>query len=235
MTKFRFRHFDLDDGGCGLRTGSDSVLLGARFCRRHGSARSIADIGSGSGVLALLCADGCPAARIDAVEIEPTAAAAARANCAASPWADRLNVLCADFTSLTPDSSYDAIISNPPYFSGGLTAPDPLRAAARHQNTLTYGALIDYARRYLAPDGVLAFISPSEAEAAIVWEGVRAGMFLRDLCRVRTSARRTPSRLLWELSPTDGPFTESTIEMRGADGEYTPGYLDIVKPFYHHI
>ncbi len=235
MAKFQFRNFELDDGGCGLRVGSDSVLLAARFCHRHTQARHIADIGCGSGVLALLCADGCPDACIEAVEIDAAAAAVAASNFGVSPWADRLSILTADFASLEPHLPFDAIISNPPYFDSGLRANDPIRAEARHQRSLTFGALLDYGRRHLVPDGVLAFITPSEAENLVVWEGVRAGLCLRDLCRVRTTTKKDPTRILWEFSPSDGQYSESTLDMRNPDGRYTEQYLGLVTPFYHHI
>ena len=235
MATFQFRNFTLDDCGCGLRVGSDSVLLAARFCRRHGGSRHIADIGSGSGVIALICADGCPDAAISAVELDITAAAAAKANFEASPWADRLSILNADFESLVPRQPFDAIICNPPYFADGLEAPDPVRASARHQRSLTFGTLLEYGRRNLAPGGVLTFITPSEAEKQVVWEGVRTGMHLRDLCRVRTSPRKAPTRLLWEFSPTDGPYAESVLDMRCADGRYSAQYVALVEAFYHHL
>ena len=83
MGRFEFKRFAIDDRGCGMKIGTDSVLLGA-WADLSG-ARSILDLGCGSGVLALMAAQRAPEARITGVEIDADACLCARANADASP------------------------------------------------------------------------------------------------------------------------------------------------------
>ena len=143
MGHFDFREFSIDDGGCGMKLGTDSVLLGAWFFREHTQARSVLDIGAGSGILSLMAAQLCPAAGITGVEIDSAAASAAGANFQASPWASRLEVVNADINTFGSTGAYQLIVSNPPYYSNGAVSTDDSRAGARHQNSLTFGNLLE--------------------------------------------------------------------------------------------
>lgn len=234
MSKFQFKNFDVDDCGCGMKICSDSVLLAAWTCRGHNPCGTVADVGTGSGVIALLLASRWPKATIVGSENQPPAARAARFNFAASPWAGRMEVFDGDFADYTPPGPLAAVVSNPPYFPEGIQSPDADRARARHQGSLTYSSLMDYAMAHLGPEGFLATVSPVENEPAILEASVFRGLHLRRQCRVRTTASRPPRLVLWEWvkSPCDCTVSELTIRR---DGKYTTEYLDLVSEFYHHL
>ncbi|MDE5631473.1 MAG: methyltransferase, partial [Muribaculaceae bacterium] len=137
MVVFNFRQFDVDDSGCGMKICSDSVLLLELFLPQHTQAHTVLDIGAGSGLLSLMAAQYMSQAEITGIEIDEAAAAAARHNFAASQWARRLKIENTDFSLFTPSSAVDIIISNPPFFTAGLIAPDSRRATARHEAYLT--------------------------------------------------------------------------------------------------
>lgn len=232
MGVFRFKDFSVDDSGCGMKICSDSVLLAAWFLAPYISAKSIADIGSGSGVLALLAARICPQATVDALEIDPGAAGAAAVNFAASPYAERLNTIEGDFRNWIPEHPYSLIISNPPYFTNGERSADRARSAARHQEGLSYESLIARASGLLEDGGHLGMVSPADFENEIIFRAEMAGMKLRRLLRVRTSPSKAPTRLLWDFSTTDGKTSTGELALRQTDGSYTPSYRELVEKYY---
>lgn len=238
MAVFHFKHFDIDDCGCGMKICSDSVLLAAWLLPGSKAGR-VLDVGAGSGVISLLAADILPSAHIAALEIDPVAAQTARHNFSNSPWNRRLELVECNFMDYSPPGQPDIIISNPPYFSNGAVSDDICRAKARHQSELTYGTLIDYAATYLAKDGILGFVSPCDgmrnAEDAIICHAEMSGLKLRRLCRVATSPRRSPTRLLWQFSRSDGSLDVSRLDMRYTDGSYTDEYRQLVEHLYKKI
>lgn len=233
MGVFHFKHFDIDDHGCGMKICSDSVLLAAWFLPPYRDALTVADIGTGSGVLALLAADIMPKAQIVAIEKNNAAASAARRNFKDSPWSDRLCVVNEDFLDYTIDGgeeSFDIVICNPPYFANGAHAADPARAQARHQESLTYSTVMTFNR--LKYGGHLGLVSPAEYEHDIIYEAELLRLKLRRICRVVTSPGKAPSRLLWDFSTADGPLSDTTLELRGYNNKYTDAYRRLVEPFY---
>lgn len=231
MGVFRFKQFNVDDSGCGMKICSDSVLLGAWFLPCFPSAMSVLDIGSGSGLLALMAAQLCPNAQVTGVEIDPKAAAAARVNFADSPFASRLNLIEGDFNNCNPPAPNDLVISNPPYFTTGERSADTARSTARHQATLSYNAIFDKAR-LLTPEGHIGLVSPAEFEQDIIFHAEMAGLKLRRLLRVCTATAKPATRLLWDFSLTDGPLIEETLKLRNSAGELTEGYRRLVDAFY---
>lgn len=231
MGVFRFKQFDVDDSGCGMKICSDSVLLGAWFLPEYSSAASVLDIGAGSGLLALMAAQVCTGAHVTGIEIDPKAAAAARANFATSPFASRLSLTEGDFGSCNFPTSYDLIISNPPYFTTGERSADSSRRTARHQASLSYEAIFNKTN-LIKPLGHIGLVSPGEFEHDIIFHAEMAGLKLRRLLRICTSTSARPTRLLWDFSPTDGSMVENTLKLRNSSGELTETYRRLVEAFY---
>ncbi|MBO4943044.1 MAG: methyltransferase [Muribaculaceae bacterium] len=232
MSLFHFRQFDIDDHGCGMKLCSDSVLLAAWFFPHFREARRVADIGAGSGILSLLAACIIPHARITAIEIDRKASLACEANFAASPWADRLESVNCDFNGFVAGNPapFDVVISNPPYFAVGERSADKSRATARHQSSLAYTDIL--AHSMLSSDGHLGLVSPADIEQEIIYNAELNRLKVRRLCRVRTSPSKSPIRLLWDISPTDGPLSDTTLSLRDSDGSYSGAYRELVEPFY---
>lgn len=214
-----------------MKICSDSVLLAAWFLPPYSDRLSVADVGAGSGVLALLAADIMPQARITGVELDSSAAAAASANFASSQWNSRLSIVNADFLAYAAEGhAFDIVISNPPYFTSGLRSADSARADARHQSGLTYTSLLR--NNMLTPDGHLGMVSPAEFEQEIIYQAELAGLKLRRICRVVTAHGKAPTRLLWDFALTDGHISDQTFCLRNPDGTYSAEYRRLVSPFY---
>lgn len=239
MATFQFKQFSVDDHGCGMKIGTDSVLLAAWLMKKiePDSMHSVIDVGAGSGVLSLLLASGLPDAHITALEIEPDAVSAARANFEASPWPMRLEVVSGDFADYHPERPVDLIISNPPYFNHkcSLVSPTTERAAARHADSLSYESLLRVAKTWLSPDGILAFVSPADLADGIVFKATLVGMHEYIRCFVSMREPKPASRILWLFKPCRCSHWFETLAIRSADSTFTKPYLEIVKPYYLYL
>lgn len=166
---FRFKQFAVSHSRSSIKVGVDGVLTGALArIYRIGSdlhVGSVLDAGCGCGVIALMIAQRVPEARIEAIDIDPESVEEARENFANSPWSDRLSATVNDFNRI--HKRYDLVISNPPFFRSGVTDPDSVRLAARHQGTFSPFALLRRCPELLNPDGVMTFVCPAEFEDEI--------------------------------------------------------------------
>lgn len=161
-----------------MKVGTDGVLLGA-WARVEPQDERILDIGTGTGLIALMLAQRS-AARITAVEIDPGSASQARENADASPWGERIEVVCSSVQAFDPGRRFGLIVSNPPFYVDSLTCPDRGRSRARHAETLPFAELRDAVLRLLAPDGRFCLILPPQEAARFI--GVAAGRLFVSRC-----------------------------------------------------
>jgi tRNA1Val (adenine37-N6)-methyltransferase len=226
--EFRFKQFTVRQDRTALKVGTDGVLFGAWV--DHGGARRILDIGTGTGLLALIAAQRNTTAHIDAVEIDTEAAAQAAENAAASPWADRVRVHHMDARRMHVSEPYDLIVCNPPYYSGYSASPDGRVRSAKHSSELTFQDLIAVVERLLDPVGRLAVIIPVAREKELVAEAARIGLSTQRRCVVKYVAHRPAKRVLLELGRSGGPLREEelTIENTGPF-DYTPAYRMLIN------
>lgn len=208
MGAFRFKQFSVNADGAAMKVGTDAVLLGAAtsIC---GCERAVLDVGTGSGIIALMIAQrlgtaGISDYRITGIEIDAEASAQAADNFTASPWKDKLGVLntsLSDYLS-SSDDQYDLIVSNPPYFEASLLPPDERRSLARHttDSAFSFIDLLEFAGRKLTDEGKLALIIPAQEEPRLLRYAVSFGLQASRLLRVRTTPRKSPTRLIAEFA-----------------------------------
>lgn len=233
---FRFKKFTVWHDKCAMKVGTDGVLLGGWVCVT-GAAR-ILDIGTGTGLVALMLAQRNPEARIDAIDIDRNACLQAQANVAASPFAGRIRVFPVSLADYRPEErpSYDLIVSNPPYFTDALKCPDPQRRIARHTDTLPLDELLQTAREWLHPAGRLSIVWPAEGRAQLEKAAQEAGLQFIRLTEVHAVEGAPPKRLLAELGvqPAVAPvFGCLAIEREGH--RYTEEFTALVKDFYLYV
>lgn len=220
---FRFKQFAVSHQASAMKVGTDGVTVGAWApC-----AGRVLDVGCGCGLIGLMAAQR-GAAEVTMIEIDPAAAAEAAANAAASPWADRLTVLCADFLSYAPSSPFDSIISNPPFFATGLTAPDPRRAAARHESALTPRAFMHRCASMLTPQGTLSLILPPDRLPDWTLAARLSGLAPTDLRALITRPDADPRRILALYSRANADLNPSAIPLLIGSQEYQR----LTSPFY---
>ncbi|MFN6177883.1 MAG: tRNA1(Val) (adenine(37)-N6)-methyltransferase [Flavobacteriales bacterium] len=225
---FRFKQFTIQQDRCALKVGTDGVLFGAWV--DHQGAKRILDIGTGTGVLALIAAQRNATATVDAVEIDDDSAAQAAENAADSPWAARVRVHRMDVRRMSTSEPFDLIICNPPYYAGYSASPDSRIGLAKHSDELLFPELIEAVDRLLAGDGRFAVIIPLNREKEFVRESARIGLAPVRRCEVRYVTHRPPKRVLLELdrSGTAVQDEELTIEATGPF-DYTPEYRALIS------
>ena len=228
---FRFKQFEIDDSLSAMKIGTDGVLLGA--WADVADAHSILDIGTGTGLVAIMCAQHNAMARVHGIDIVEDAVTEARGNMARTAWSERLSAKHADVRMYNPDMRYDHIVSNPPFFLTTLHSPDAVRAMARHADTLTYDDLVSAAERLLNPDGRLSVVLPTDCAQQfrrVAFERV----WLTRIMDVVTREGEAPKRTMMEFRLSDAPLMPhaANLTIQAADGSYTEDYRRLTEQFY---
>ena len=226
---FRFKRFLVNQEDCAMKVGTDGVLLGAWADIRPGC--SVLDIGTGTGVIALMAAQR-GAGHVTAVEIDADAAAQAARNAAQSVWADRIEVLPVDVARYVPDSKFDRILSNPPYFRDSLRSPDMGRNTARHNDALSYETLTGCAASLLTPGGQLCVVLPYDSVGEFVRCALLKELYLVRRTDVVTAPGRSPKRSLLAFSNTESQLAANVLAIRDESGNESADYINLVKDFY---
>lgn len=226
---FQFKKFTVAQDRCGMKVGTDGVLLGAWA---RGGAR-ILDIGTGTGLVALMMAQRFGEAKVDAVEIDQDAAEQAKENVASSPFTDRIEVIGKALQDFQPTDSYDCIVTNPPFFCNSLLAPDSSRSMARHTVTLSFADILSFAATHLTDDGEISAIIPADYMEAFSQEAFTRGMFLTRQYMIKTVERKPAKRCLVAFSKSrPKAFDRADVVLTGNDGKRSGWYASLTQDFY---
>ena len=241
-TGFQFQQFYVRHDKCAMKVGTDGVLLGALAT----GGQHILDIGTGTGLCALMLAQRFTDACITAIDIDHDACQQATENVANSPFTERIKVL---HTSLreyasTCDGHYDSIISNPPFFEESLNCPDKARNDARHTSSLPFSELISCSKQMLTDDGTLTLILPTTALSRIESECAYNNMFIVRKIFICTTEKKAPKRIVLYIRRHRAPVESETqtLMVKGSRNsmvnvqcsivQRTPWYEDLTKDFY---
>lgn len=215
-----------------MKVGTDGVLLGA-WAGVRPSDRRMLDIGTGTGLIALMLAQRAQDASVTGVDIDDVAQA--RENADASPWAGRVFFERCPVQEFRAPEPFDLIVSNPPFFVDSLTCPDEGRTAARHAVHLPFDELRDAVLRLMAPAGRFAVVLPT-AEAERFLAVCTGRLALTRRTDVRTTPRHPAKRALLEFSRAGAAdASPETSELTVGTGEhecYTPEYRALTRDFY---
>lgn len=229
---FRFQQFSVDDSACAMKIGTDGVLIGAWAFDGVTRLGRVLDVGSGSGLVALMVAQRFPEAVVEGVDIDSDAVNQARENFARSPWSSRLTARQCDFLEFTPGGQFDAIVSNPPFFVTGETAPDARRALARHEGGLTVETLIRRASLLLSQGGRLALIAPAERLDELIYTGAINRLDASRVMMVRPTDKAQPYRVMVEMvKGLSSTYTVDEMTIR-SHGSYTQSMRQLTDKFY---
>ena len=233
---FQFQQFRIEQSRCAMKVSTDACLLGA-VADLTGATRLL-DIGTGTGLLALMAAQRHPTVAVEAIEIDEAAAAQAAANAAASPWAERLRIHALPLAAYaaTRPAAFSHIICNPPFFRQMLRSPDAARSTARHAaaGSLSLASLAAFAAEFLEPHGLLTVLLPPPEMQA--FEAVAAVAGLRPATRL-VVRHRPGSRPLRHItgfgrSTTAAQETEITIRAAANEQEYSADFRAQLAGFY---
>ncbi|USD65738.1 methyltransferase [Vibrio sp. SCSIO 43136] len=226
---FQFKQFAIGAGCSGMPVSTDGVMLGA--WAKATNANTLLDIGTGTGLLALMIAQRNTHAQITALDIEPNAISDASDNFKRSPWSERLNAVHSDVLAWQSDTLFDHIICNPPYFTSGETATNQSRAMARHTFTLDHQALLSRCSALLKPQGRASFVLPKVEGDQFIKLANRQHLFVTRYCQVRTTERKECTRLLFELAKQEHICQKSELVIH-QDGRYSDSFIELTRDFY---
>lgn len=219
-----------------MKVGTDGVLLAA-WVDVHG-ASSILDIGTGSGVMALILAQRASKAEVHGVEIDPVAARQAAENMAASPWPDRLRTFAISIQDFARQcqQQYDLIVSNPPFFSGGTFSDNNDRMAVRHTIKLPHGDLLSAVRKLLAPTGRFAVILPHLEGLRFKELANSYHLFCTRMTEVHSLPDKPIERLLLQFEPHVRPLqTDRLIIHTDSSLKFSEEYVRLTRDFYLNL
>lgn len=217
-----------------MKVGTDGVLLGAWARVEH--SRRILDMGTGTGLVALMAAQRSQA-DIVAIDLDADAVAQAAENVAASPWESRIQVVQADARQVESGKTFhfqlfDAILCNPPFFENSLKSPDVARTMARHTDTLSFDELARSAARLLSPEGELSVVIPYDRAHDMTVSAACCGLFATRQTVIVSVEGGKPKRMLMAFNREGAAHTIETLCIHDAQRRYTPEYVRLVEDFY---
>lgn len=227
---FEFKRFKVWHDKCAMPVGTDGVLLGA-WCDVS-TEGLVLDIGTGSGLIALMLAQRSAGVRIDAVDIDPASLGQAEENFAHSEFASRLSVISGDFLEFPFKRKYHLIVSNPPFFTEDTHAPDRRRGRARSEFSLPLDGMLEKCRRLLEDDGKLSLVMPHGRSAEVIGLAAMHGLYLSRRCDVQSSGRKPPFRSLLQFTTTIGTATTEQLLIHEANGDYSQQFRLLTQDFY---
>lgn len=219
-----------------MKVGTDAVLLGA-WCPLDTYPDTILDIGTGTGIIALMLAQRCNAMTIDGVEIDENAYEQTVENFENSAWGDRLYCYNSSFQEFATEiadeeETYDFIVSNPPFYTDEFETENESRNKARFTSSLSFEELITGVVKILAEKGVFSTIIPFKEKDCFLQLAKEKNLFLNSICTVQGTATSEIKRCLLSFSFHQTEIKEDNLIIETNRHQYTEAYINLTKDFY---
>ena len=227
---FKFKQFKIAQDKCAMKVGTDGILLGAWTKAKN--PQKILDIGTGTGLIAMMMAQRFKNATIKAIEIELNASQQANENFQNNPWSNRLSVENITLQKFQHPFLFDLIVSNPPYFENNLKTSTKQRTLARHTDALSFETLIECSSKLLNKNGTLSIILPSQNKSKLEKLANNYQLHLNRLCWVKGTKKSTIKRAMMQLSFQEKSIEENMLVIEKKRHVYTKAYTNLCKDFY---
>ncbi|MFI0491718.1 tRNA1(Val) (adenine(37)-N6)-methyltransferase [Flavobacterium sp.] len=234
MSKFQFKQFSLEQDRCAMKIGTDGVLLGA-WTPIQNNPNSVLDIGTGTGIIALMLAQRTSATQIDALEIDEDAYEQATDNFENSSWNDRLYCFHAGLDEFVeePEDEYDLIVSNPPFYTDDFKSATEQRDLARFADAMPFEDLIEAADLLLSENGIFSVIIPFKEEEKFLALAKEYELYPLKITRVKGTPTTEIKRSLLAFSRNENAdFLVDELIIETARHIYTSEYIELTKDFY---
>ena len=230
---FQFKQFTIAQDRCAMKIGTDGVLLGA-WTPIINNPYAILDIGTGTGVVALMLAQRSNADQIDAIEIDDDAYEQATENFENSPWNERLYCYHAGLDEFVDevDEEFDLIVSNPPFYTENYKSGDEKRDSARFTDSLSFNELIEAADFFLSENGIFSAIIPFKEEVNFLALCLERNLFPLKITRVKGTPTTEFKRSLLAFTRIEQTPLIDELVIEIARHEYTPEYIELTRDFY---
>jgi tRNA1Val (adenine37-N6)-methyltransferase len=226
---FQFQQFRINQDRSAMKISTDAVLLGA--LAKAENPVQILDIGTGTGVIALMLAQRFPQAKITALELDDEAAGQARENFEESSFADRLKVFAMRIQDFESTLKFDLIVSNPPYFPDHLKSSNQKRKQALHTDQLSFEELIQKSSELLSERGSFWVILPPRQMTDFMFLAEKDKLFLSEIYQVQDSPSKAVHRQIAKFTGFERVVSEGKLLIKNADGTPHNSYKDLISGF----
>jgi tRNA1Val (adenine37-N6)-methyltransferase len=230
--RFEFKQFTINQSRCAMKVGTDAVLLGA-WIQIEG-AESILDIGTGTGVIALMMAQK-GTAMITAIDIDASACEQSKENISNSPWPDRIKVLNKSLQQFTINNQhkFDLIVSNPPYFVDAYKSLEEARNQARHADQLPFNEFINCAKLLLHEKGKICVILPTRESIKFRELAAANQLYLTRIMHIKTTEYKDEKRQMLQFELINKKLVDETLVIEQDERHnYSKEYKELTKDFY---
>ncbi|MBS1511575.1 MAG: methyltransferase [Bacteroidetes bacterium] len=230
---FRFKQFTIHQDQCAMKVCTDACLFGAQVAAwiKEMPAKTILDIGTGTGLLSLMLAQQTNAA-IDAVELDTAAYAQARENVTQSPFKEKITIIHADINQLDKEKLYDGIIANPPFYEADLRSDDAGKNAAKHDTALTYDQLLAAISDHLVPGGWFAVLLPYHRSNYFEQLALKKNFHCNKKLVVQQTVTHDYFRSILLFSCSNIATAQSSLYIRNGANQYSEEFVSLLKPYY---
>ena len=230
MSIFKFKQFEVDQTGCAMKINTDGVLLGATVT--HPSPLAILDIGTGTGVIALMLAQRFPDALIHAVEIDAQAAETAEKNFQSSVFGRRLTTHHLGVQEFNSAQKFDLIVSNPPFFVNDLKNEEVRKGIARHADEYFFSMLIKKSSGLLADGGMIWLILPVKQAAEVIGIAAHYNLSLAERIHIHSDESKPTFRQIICLKKGEAVLKENDFYIYESLKQHTAAYKELLKDFF---
>lgn len=227
---FRFKQFNVDQTGCAMKVNTDGVLLAA--LAECDTCENILDIGTGTGVIALMLAQRFEKSKIHAVEIDQVASATAEKNFSESVFRNRLTLSNIAIEQYSTTQQFDLIVSNPPFFVNDLRNVEEKKGIARHANDHFFANLLAKVDELLTPNGCFWFILPVKQAELLVENAKQYGLSVSKQIFLHSDEQRPPFRWIVCLTRFKNETEIDHFYIYEAEKVYTKPYRELLKDFF---
>lgn len=231
-TPFQFKQFNVHDENSAMKVGTDAVLLGAWI--NPTNQKSILDIGTGSGIIALMMAQTSDV-QIEAIDIDFNSIQEAKMNFKNSPWSDNLVAIHSSLTDYVKQSKkkYDLILSNPPYFNNSLKSPSDSKNLSKHTSTLTHEELLSGVKKLISPDGIFVVIIPFDLMDSFKDIALIEGLYCNKKLIIYPIPKKPANRILMQFGLSRPNYLiEDKLIIREDSGHFSKQYKILTRDFY---
>lgn len=230
MSIFKFKQFEVDQSGCAMKINTDGVLLAALVESDH--PKRILDIGTGTGVLALMMAQRFPSAKVKAVEIDEQASATAGRNFRDSAFSKQLSVHNVAIAQFSSTQKFDLVISNPPFFVNDLKNTEEKKGIARHASEQFFDDLIAKVNSILAEDGCFWFILPVKQADLLIENAKQLGMYPAKILQLHSDISKPAFRYVVNLHKNKAETVIEHFYIYESEKVYTVAYQKLLADFF---
>ena len=231
MSTFQFKYFSVSQSDTTMKVGTDAMLLGSLVSIAN-QPKTILDIGTGTGVIALMLTQRFRDAKVTGLEIDESACREAKFNFENSIWKERLTAINEDILNVDSLEKFNLIVSNPPYYENSLLSDNDRTSRAKHAEFLPVHSLLQKVSKLLAEDGSFWVIVPAENDSTWIEKARKNDLYLQQSISIIGKEGQGEKRRILAFGQAESSIESSRLTVREVNNKYTSEYIELTKEFH---